>query len=210
MLIGDAEVWVDRFRGFDDRFMDRIAALWPVCVEMLGPQPTEDTITINLVDRLCVDPVVRRLCHYVAYQQEPFGLAPDGTKYSKGKIDIAVLFDWERERYLAYECKRLNVIGTNGRSSLASAYVAEGMMRFITEQYAQDLPLGCMLGYVMDGDTAFARQQLTMAIVNHGPLALFDGPTSTPSVGAHPRFETRHARLGGRDINLRHTLLIYA
>ena len=209
MLIGDAGAWVSRFITFDDRFQDRVAVLWPGCVAALGPSPVEDKITINLVDRLCKDPVVRRLCHFVIYQHEPFSLAPDGTRYSKGKIDIAVLFDWERERYLAYECKRLNVQSGGGRSSLATAYVTEGMIRFITEQYAKDLPLGCMIGYVMDGDTPFAQKQVSVAIASHPPLALVSGPTARAPLEIHPRFETRHTRPGGKDFYIRHTLLSY-
>lgn len=107
MLIGDVQGWIDNFVSFDDRFLERIAAAWPECMAVLPEQPGEDDITINLVDRLAKDVVVRRLCHWVEYQFEPFGLAADGSKYSKGIIDIAILFDWDRERYLAYECKRL-------------------------------------------------------------------------------------------------------
>ena len=100
MLIGDVQRWVDNFASFDDRFLERVAAAWPECMAVLPEQPEEDDITINLVDRLGKDVVVRRLCHWVEYQFEPFGLATDGSKYSKGIIDIAVLFDWDRERYL--------------------------------------------------------------------------------------------------------------
>lgn len=74
-----------------------------------------------------------RLCHWVEYQFEPFGLATDGSKYSKGIIDLAVLFDRDRGRYLAYECKRLNVINSGSRSSLATVHLTQGMMRFLTE-----------------------------------------------------------------------------
>src|SRR5262245_469643 len=101
MLIGDAAAWADRFISFDERFLKRVAEVWPACVTALPGQPEENAITINLIDRLCRDAVVRRLCYWVAYQHEPFGLAPDGSKHSKGKIDLAVLFDWQRERYLA-------------------------------------------------------------------------------------------------------------
>ena len=113
---------------------------------MLPGQPDEDTITINLVQRLGKDKVVRRICHWVEYQYEPFGLIGEGISYSNGKIDFAVLFDWERERYLAYECRRLNVVGTGGRASLATVYATQGMMRFLTEQYGENLPPECMLG----------------------------------------------------------------
>lgn len=206
MLIGDVQGWVENFVSFDDRFLERIAAAWPECMAVLPEQPGEDDITINLVDRLAKDVVVRRLCHWVEYQFEPFGLAADGSKCSKGIIDIAVLFDWERERYLAYECKRLNVIHAGNRSSLASAYVTQGMMRFLTEQYAENLPVGCMLGYVLDGDVTFAQARLAGAIGGHVPLALIDGPAPLTAVEAIERFRTRHARPAGSEIELRHAL----
>lgn len=206
MLIGDVQGWVDSFVSFDDRFLERIAVAWPACMAVLPEQAGEDDITINLVDRLAKDVVVRRLCHWVEYQFEPFGLAADGSKYSKGIIDIAVLFDWERERYMAYECKRLNVINAGGRSSLATVYVTQGMMRFLTEQYAEHIPVGCMLGYVLDGDLTFARARLAGAIGSHAPLALIDGPTPLAAVETIERFRTRHARPAGSEIELRHAL----
>jgi hypothetical protein len=207
MLIGDVQGWVDNFVSFDDRFLERIAATWPECMAVLPEQPGEDDITINLVDRLAKDVVVRRLCHWVEYQFEPFGLAADGSKYSKGIIDIAVLFDWDRERYLAYECKRLNVINGGSRSSLATVYVTQGMMRFLTEQYAEGLPIGCMLGYVLDGDIAFAIARVQDAIGIHSPLQLLDGPNSISAVGTASRFQTRHRRFSNIEIEIRHALL---
>jgi hypothetical protein len=207
MLLGDVEAWTSSFISFDDRFLERIAAVWPESMSTLPAQPEEDAITINLVARLAKDPVVRRLCHWVEDQFEPFGLAPDGSKFSKGKIDIAVLFDWERERYLAYECKRLNVVHAGKRSSLATPYVTEGMMRYLTEQYAEQLPMGCMLGYVLDGDIAFATSRLTVAITAHGPLGVIDGPAALASIQSVQRFRTRHNRPSGSQIELRHALI---
>lgn len=206
MLIGDVQGWVDNFVSFDDRFLERIAAAWPECMAVLPEQPGEDDITINLVDRLAKDVVVRRLCHWVEYQFEPFGLAADGSKFSKGIIDIAVLFDWDRERYLAYECKRLNVNNSGSRSSLATVYVTQGMMRFLTEQYAEQLPVGCMLGYVLDGDVPFASSRIADAIGGHGPLALTEGPTPLAAIETIARFRTRHSRPTGSQIELRHAL----
>jgi len=210
MLVGDAAAWATHFTTFDERFLGRVVEVWPSCVAMLPGQPEEDAITINLVHGLCQDTVVRRLCHWVEYQYEPFGLAADGSKYSKGKIDLAALFDWERERYLAYECKRLNVVYGRSRSSLATAYVKDGMMRFITEQYAEDLPLGCMLGYVMDGDLAFAKGRVQAAIGAHGPLMLQAGPDDLDPIQAVPRINTLHTRIGGAPIAIRHALLSFA
>ncbi|MEE4211560.1 MAG: hypothetical protein V2I43_20130 [Parvularcula sp.] len=207
MVVGDAQAWADRFVTFDDRFLERIVAVWPTCVALLPGQPHEDTITINLVDLLWKDAKVRRLCHWIEYQYEPFGLASDGSKFSKGKIDIGVLFTWDRDLYLAYECKRLNVTGKGGRSSLATAYVTEGMMRFLTEQYAEGLRVGGMLGYVMDGDMPFAQSCVNAAILAHPPLQFLAGPDPLPPVGGVERFSTLHDRAPSENIGLRHALL---
>ena len=207
MIVGDAAAWANHFTTFDERFLERIVDVWPATVALLPGQPDEDTITINLVQHLSKDEVVRRISHWVEYQYEPFGLAADGSWFSKGKIDIAVLFDRERERYLAYECKRLNVISNGGRSSLATVYVTQGMMRFITEQYAENLPLGCMLGYVMDGDLTFALNKVDAAIKGHPPLTLQHGPTAIAPIGPAIRITTGHIRGGDVFIELRHALL---
>jgi len=207
MVLGDLKAWTSHFITIDERLIERIYVLWPRCVALLPHQPDEDAITINLVHLLSKDPVVRRICHWVEYQFEPFGTAPSGAKFSKGKIDIAILLDWERERYVAYECKRLNITNGGIRSSLATRYVTEGMMRFLTEQYAEGLPVGCMLGYVMDNDIPFAMTQLAHAITAHQPLGLSKGPTKVTPVQGIERFLTTHRRAADTMIELRHSLL---
>lgn len=209
MALGDPQNWKDRFISLDERLFERIVNLWPSCLALLLPgQPEEDPITINLVALLSKDPVVRRLCHWIEYQYEPFGTAANGAKFSKGKIDLAVLLDRERERYLAYECKRLNVIYKGVRSSLAVPYVRDGMMRFMTEQYAESLPVGCMLGYVLDGDLAFALKQVSAAIeADKNLLKLVTGPSPGQHSAGIERFTTDHNRSETRGIHVRHALL---
>lgn len=107
---------------------------------------------------------------------------------------------------MAYECKRLNVINGGSRSSLATLYVTQGMMRFLTEQYAEQLPVGCMLGYVLDGDVPFARSRIADAIGGHVPLALAEGPTPLAAIEQTERFRTTHTRPTGSKIELRHAL----
>jgi hypothetical protein len=209
MIVGDAQDWRRHFVSLDQRILERIAVVWPRCVALLPKQPLEDQITINLVALLVKDAVVRRICHWVEYQFEPFGTDASGTKFSKGIIDLAVLLDWERERYLAYECKRLNVTSKNGRSSLATDYVADGMMRFITEQYAESFPIGCMLGYVIDGDCAFAMKQLDAAIKANRQLCLSNGPSASPTIAMMVRFFTGHTRLAKGAIDIRHALVSF-
>lgn len=207
MILGDTQDWRDKFVTFDERVLARVLHVWPRCIAVLPSQPEEDDITINLVDLLWKDAVVRRLCHYVEYHFEPWGVDVNGAKFSKGQIDIGVLIERDRDRYLAYECKRLNVINTGTRSSLATRYVTQGMMRFLTEQYAEGLSVGCMIGYVMDGDLPFALQKVTKAILdNKTPLGLLAGPTAMVAVAGTERFQTEHQRKAD-PIELRHLLL---
>ena len=209
MMVGDPTMWADRFRSLDIRFLECVVAVWPHCLAVLPGLPDEDTITINLVDILSKNPDARRLFHYLAYQHEPFGFTAEGTAYSKGKIDMALLLNQERERYLAYECKRLNVVHNGKKSSLATPYVMDGLIRFVTEQYAENLPIGCMLGYVLDGKVPAAKTKVHVAInANKCHIALTAGPEDDRSMGDVERFFSRHLRpANGQEIEIRHALL---
>jgi hypothetical protein len=124
---------------------------------------------------------------------------------------MAVLLDWDRETYLPYECKRLNTIHQGKRSSLATPYVNDGLMRFVTEQYAEGLPVGCMLGYVMDGDLPFGLQQVQAAIAAKAvSLKARGGITNGRAISAIGRFSTGHDRSGPTWIEVRHVLLPFA
>ena len=206
---GDPATWTDRFRSLDTRLLQRVVAVWPKCVAVLPSQPPEDCITINLVNLLSKDPQARRLFHWLEFQYEPFGFKLDGTAYSKGKIDMAFIVDGERERYLAYECKRLNVVRHGSRSSLATLYVKEGLVRFVTEQYAENLAVGCMLGYVMDGDVEAAETKVHAAIDDHkSRIGLTAGPVQEQSIDDVKRFFSRHLCPASRqEIEVRHALL---
>ena len=206
---GDAAKWAERFRTLDIRFLERVVTVWPKCTAALPNQPPEDTITIGLVNLLLKDPGARRLFHWLEFQFEPFGFTDDGTAYSKGRIDMALILDGERERYLAYECKRLNVVYDGRTSSLATPYVKDGLVRFVTEQYAENLSVGCMLGYVMDGDVETAETRIHAAIDNQrSRIGLTAGPETDQSIGEARRFSSRHLRAGsGQEIEVRHALL---
>jgi len=209
MVVGDPSIWASKFTSIDNRLLGRIAAVWPQCLAILPPNPEEDLITTNLVHLLLKDVKARKLFHWLEYQFEPFGFSPDGLAYSKGEIDMAVLLDRERERYLAYECKRLNVIYNGGRQSLATRYVNEGMLRFITEQYAEGLQVGCMLGYVLDGDTEFAISCVHTAIaVNKVNLGLTGSPNAVEPIEFVERFLTLHIRpINKLEMQVRHAFL---
>lgn len=209
MAVGDPSYWVSHFTSIDDKLLERVIAVWPQCLQVFPVNPEEDVITTNLVHFLSKDGEARKLFHWLEYQFEPFGFTPDGLAFSKGQIDMAVLLDQDRERYLAYECKRLNVPFTSGLQSLATPYVQEGVIRFITEQYAENLPIGCMLGYVLDGDTELAISRVHAAIeANKSTIGLTGGPIATDSLVTVTRFTTDHVRpASGNTIHVRHSLL---
>ncbi|MCY3932871.1 MAG: hypothetical protein OXH70_14275 [Acidobacteria bacterium] len=193
----------------DSLFLERVVALWPTCLERLPPDADEDTITINLVNLLWLDAGARRWFNRVEFHFEPFGYTQDGTAYSLGEIDLAVILGQDRDVYLAYECKRLNVLRRDGRRSLATEYVREGLARFVRSQYSENLPVGCMLGYVGDGDVEYAAGKVRERIVAlRGEIALTEGPESDVAIGLATRFYSRHHReLDGSEIEIRHALL---
>lgn len=209
MVVGDPSHWADHFISIDDRLLARIYALWPECLAVLPPSPEEDVITFNLRSLLVKDSEARQIFYHLEYQFEPEGFTPEGLAFSKGQIDLAVLLDQGCTRYLAYECKRLNVLYNGTRKSLATPYVNDGLKRFITEQYADGLPVGCMLAYVLDGDTDFALSRVNAAIqANKAGIGMVGSPTPGKAVCAIQRFSTNHSRPGsGNAIHVRHSLL---
>ena len=208
-MIGDPAAWADRFRSLDGRFLERVVAVWPRCLAVLPERPGEDQITINLVDCLKHDLGARRWYHRIEYQYEPFGHTPEGTAHSMGKVDVAVVLNQDRDCYLAYECKRLHDVREDGRRSLAGEYVRDGLSRFVAAQYSENLPVGCMLGYVLDGDMAHAASSVREKIIAcRRKIALIGEPRNEAAVGVATRFSSRHRRRqGGSEIEIRHALL---
>ena len=208
-MVGDPAAWADRFRSFDRQFLECVSTVWPRCLAVLPERPDEDRITTNVVDLLKGDSEALRRFHWIEFQYEPFGRTSQGTAYRKGKIDVAVFLNQDRDRYLAYECKCLNVLRDDGRRSLAGEYVREGLSRFVAEQYSEDLPVGCMLGYVLDGDVPYAASSVRAKIVAcRRETALIGQPRDEAAVGVATCFSSRHRRRqSDSQIEIRHALL---
>ena len=82
-LLGDVLAWTDRFITVDDRFLERIAAVWPDTIAALPAQPEEDEITISLVGQLSKDSSVRRICHWVGISSSHSGCLRMGPGSAK-------------------------------------------------------------------------------------------------------------------------------
>ena len=210
MILGSADDWTGHFKRHDERLLERICEILPDCIAAMPENPLEDDITINLIDRFHLDAVIRRLFHHWQYQFEPFGHDENGVAFSKGKIDFVVCWDQNREKYLAYEAKRLNVTTKSGStSSLATAYVTEGLVRFVTEQYSEGLPVGCMLGYVLDGNVGSVKPKIEKAVADNSELVgLLAGPDDLPAIASATRLTSDHERENsGGNITVRHALV---
>ena len=208
MVSGEGQSWVVKFRVTDWKFLHCVARVWQQAIAHLPPSSCEDTITVALVARLSRDAEARDE-FYFEYQFHPFTRSPRGTLTGASRVDLAVIVDNDRNTYLAYECKRLNVTGTDrAKRSQAGAYVGEdGMMRFVTEKYAEGLPVGCMMGYVMDGDMNFAFSHIEAAMMTKRLGLGLQGELQVDSpIGVVQRFVTGHVR-DGRWMEIRHSLL---
>ena len=207
MIEGEKQDWLNRFRTYDQKFLQGVANVWQAAISGLSDSSEEDEITGALVVKLRSDPNTRGLFHYYDFQYPP--VRQEGGY--RLKIDLAVMIDQDDSTYVAYECKKLNVRRTDGRRrSEAGAYIEDGMMRFVTEDYARDLPVGCMLGYVMDGDLSWAWAQVTAAMTSQtSTLGLQLPPSCAPSVGVIQRFVTQHKR-NSRSLEMRHALLPFS
>ena len=208
MVSGERRSWVVRFRVLDRKFLCCVARVWQRSIAHLPRSSCEDTITVALVDALSRDAEARG-GFYCEFQFHPFTRSPRGPLTGTSHVDIAVIVGHDRTAYLAYECKRLNVTGADGaRRSQVGAYVGDdGMMRFVTEKYAEGLPVGCMMGYVMDGDLDFAFLRIQAAMrEEQSTLGLGGEPEEDPPIDIIRRFVTEHER-DGRWMEIRHALL---
>src|SRR3546814_10452424 len=76
-----------------------------------------------------------------------------------------------------------------GVANLCGAYVDDGLMRFVTGQYSNGLPMAMMIGYVMNGNNVRARQGLRRAMkARLGSLGLTGEQDHLSPAGAPTRF----------------------
>lgn len=117
----------------------------------------EDWITRRLHRRLTRNPPFRDGPLDIRLQPEI--VDPDFDEgAATGQIDLLVSCGLGHETYFAIEAKRLRFHSPNGRFVAGNdQYVKEGMMRFVSGQYAPLMESGAMLGYVYDGKIAKAR-----------------------------------------------------
>jgi len=170
----------------------------------------EDRITI----RLC-----RHLLNMQVFRDSPIldirpqaGILssnPDEDKLD-GSTDLLVSCGLGHEVYFVLEAKRLRVRSPNGRLVAGNdEYVNNGMMRFVTGQYAPFMETGAMLGYVFDGETGKARSGIDGYVQKKAKELKLKPPRRllrSQILSDMPIDETRHG-LRKRSFTIYHILL---
>jgi hypothetical protein len=121
------------------------------------PYDLEDHLTRRLCARLILFSIFRDGPLGIHPQQEILSFDQDADKPT-GRIDILISCGRGFHVYFAIEAKRLRTISPKGKSVAGNIeYINEGMMRFVTGQYAPLMESGAMLGYVFDKNIIKAR-----------------------------------------------------
>lgn len=196
MILGEPDLWSDTFPAdLIPRILGAAVEAWEALEK---PIPEELEV-----------PITKRFKHALKqvkdFNRLPFRIEREAaeddptTGQELGRIDIKLLpaVSAREDVYFAFECKRLNVMAGPSRRSLAPEYVTEGMMRFITGQYAASMNHGGMIGYVLDGRPEDAIQLVSNKIASHTTDLCMDrfthlGPSTLCSHFAYAR-ETGHA-----------------
>ena len=161
--------------GAPDAWLDLIASLVPDILQLvwstwqtmppLAPNALEDPTTEEFCRRLRHSRSATELPFRIDIQMVELGETADAEQ---GRMDIVFspLLPTEYV-YFCLECKRLNATNAGSKRSYSTEYVVHGMTRFVTGQYASQVPQGGMLGYVLDGDVESAMNRISLAISRH-------------------------------------------
>jgi hypothetical protein len=155
---------VGEVRAFRVLFPKRHIPIILISILLAGKtfrKKSQNEIENRLTRRLCIKlnqiPIFRDGPLSIHPQQEILSSDPDKDT-PEGYIDILVSCEFGSEVYFAIEAKRLRVRSISGKMDAGNDdYVNDGMMRFVSGQYAPLMKTGAMLGYVCDGDIKKAR-----------------------------------------------------
>lgn len=211
MLTGDLNAWLPHFRGLEERIAEAVEAAWPICISPLQSKKNalthEDHITEHLVQSLIRTKLVPGR---IIYQYTLLAEDSSGNVSAPSNIDFVLTIGDDEDIYLACECKRLNVPYKTGVRALVGEYVDEGLMRFVTGQYSNCLPLAMMLGYVMNAKSDVARRGVKRILALRSATVRLQSERDAPIENGRPvRFHTTHACITGHAIEVAHTLLAW-
>ncbi len=158
MTFGDPTDWDDFFQqNLIPVVLAHVVTTWEQ-MQKPGPSDHEDVISDKLYSALLN--AKRRSDFPFLIRREDLEFDTDLAKET-GRKDIVFFPSLQQEEiYLCLEAKRLNVMISGRRESLADKYVTEGMQRFVDGKYAHFVQHGAMLAYVLDGEIDRAMQNV--------------------------------------------------
>jgi len=164
MILGDQADWDDLFdQQLVPVVMTMILTTWDQ-MQKPGPSEHEDAISDKLYGALLK--AKNRNKHPFLIHREDMEFDIEQGR-GTGRKDIVFYPSSEEEIYLCIEAKRLNVIISSSKHSLAGEYVKDGMQRFVDGKYARSVRHGVMLAYVLDGKIDQAISNIESNIVKH-------------------------------------------
>jgi len=211
MLAGDLNAWLPHFRSLEERIVNAVETAWPICIAPLQSKKNslthEDHITEHLVQSLIRTKLVPGR---IIYQYTLLTEDGSGNVSAPSNIDFVLTLGDDEDVYLACECKRLNVPYKTGVRALVNEYVDQGLMRFVTGQYSNGLPLAMMLGYVMNAKSDEAKRGVKRILKLRSAIVRLQSERDDPVISGRPiRFHTTHACVPGHIIEVAHTLLAW-
>lgn len=196
MTVGDTSCWDDFFQqNLVPAVLAYIITAWEQMPKP-GASDLEDAISDKLYSALVKAKHRNEFPFLIRREDLEFDM--DLAK-EIGRKDIVFFPSLkEEEIYLCLEAKRLNVIISGARRSLADEYVKEGMQRFVDGKYARFVQHGAMLAYVLDGNTDRAIQNVENNVRNRLSVLRMDKNgglvTSTIRPDDYRTKETHHRR----------------
>lgn len=150
MTAGDPSEWDDLFQqNLVPAVLAYVIATWEKMPKP-GPSDLEDQISVKLYSALLRAKDRNAHAFLIGYQNVE---VDTDLEREIGRKDIVFFPSLQDEEiYLCLEAKRLNVLVSGVRRSLADEYVKEGMQRFVDRKYSRFVRHGGMLAYVLDGD----------------------------------------------------------
>lgn len=128
------------------------------------PGEKENDLTKSLYKNLCRNHEYLR-GPIAPYLEVPVVVIDDDEPEITGRADIIFTCGKGLETYFPVEAKRLYVTYPSGKTaSLVKDYINDGMMRYVTGQYASKMSEGAMLGYVCDSAIPVAKKALTAEV----------------------------------------------
>jgi len=172
-ILGNADHWLDLFESLVPDIVNLILEAW----ETMPPIEADAR----------EDPVSEELCRKLRAQRSLSGLPfqvhtqlvelESAAEPDQGRIDIVfVPLVPDEAIYFALECKRVNVLQTNGTVRRYFAeYVTQGLTRFVTGQYSHAVRHGGMLAFVLDADLSSATEGILRNIEANRQILGMDG-----------------------------------